>query len=101
MSAIQKYREKQMRTLTNKIGVYVLCDLDGIPIYVGQSKDGISKRARRHLTSARSDVIANRQVDPWEIAYIRAYPADSTVEIGRREAALLREISEACTDCAA
>src|SRR5258708_27548144 len=75
MSAIQQYRQAQMKKLTDEIGVYILCDLDEVPIYVGQSGDGIRARARRHLTSARSDIIANRQIDPWEIAYVRAYPA--------------------------
>jgi hypothetical protein len=28
----------------------------------------------RHLTSARSDIIANRQIDVWEIAWVWAYP---------------------------
>lgn len=70
------YRRRAVRTLTNKIGVYVLCDLDGVPIYVGQSTDGIRSRVARHLTSARSDVIANRQIDVWEIAYVQTYPVD-------------------------
>jgi excinuclease UvrABC nuclease subunit len=48
-----------MKTLTNTIGVYALCGLDGVPIYVGQSKDRIRARVRRHLTFARSDIIAN------------------------------------------
>ena len=30
--------------------------------------DGIRSRVARHLTSARSDIIANRQIDVWEIA---------------------------------
>jgi hypothetical protein len=77
-----------MKTLTNKIGVYALCDLDGVPIYVGQSTDGIQNRVRRHLTSARSDIIANRQVDPWEIAFVQAYPVASVSEIPQLEAAL-------------
>jgi len=88
MSKIQEYREKQMRTLINKIGVYVICDLDGVPVYVGQSKDGIRSRARRHLTSARSDIIANRQVDPWEIGFVRAYPAKRLRDIAQLEASL-------------
>jgi len=40
------YRRKAVRTLTNKIGCYVLCDLDNVPIYVGQSVDGIRARVR-------------------------------------------------------
>lgn len=77
-----------MKKLTPAIGVYVLCDLDGVPIYVGQSVAGIRERARRHLTSARSDIIANRQVDPWEIAYVQAYPAKSANDIPVLEASL-------------
>ena len=52
-----------MRELTNEIGCYVLCDLDAVPMYVGQSTNGIRSRVNRHLTSARSDIIANRQID--------------------------------------
>jgi hypothetical protein len=77
-----------MKTLTKEVGVYALCDLDGVPIYVGQSTDGIQARVRRHLTSARSDIIANRQVDPWEIAYVRAYPVARQADIPRLEASL-------------
>lgn len=69
-----EFRDKACGSLTNEIGVYVLCDLDKTPMYVGQSKDGIRSRVRRHLTSARSDIIANRQIDVWEIAYVMAYP---------------------------
>ena len=73
---LQKFRSDAASTLTTSPGVYALCDLDEIPIYVGQSKDGIRNRVRRHLTSARSDVIANRQLDVWEVAYVWAYPCD-------------------------
>jgi len=52
------YRNEQARKLPAETGVYVLCDLDETPIYVGQSVDGIRARVRRHLTSARSDVAA-------------------------------------------
>ena len=77
-----------MKTLTNAIGVYALCDLDGVPIYVGQSKDGIRARVRRHLTSARSDIIANRQIDPWEIAFVQAFPVEEVADIPKLEASL-------------
>lgn len=79
------FRRKAVRTLTNQIGCYVLCDLDQVPIYVGQSIDGIRSRVNRHLTSARSDIIANRQVDVWEIAWVWAYPVNKTDEIGPLE----------------
>ena len=73
---VQKYRQERLRDLTDSIGVYALCDLDDVPIYVGQSVDGIRTRVRRHLTSARSDIIANRQIDVWEVAYIRGWPVE-------------------------
>ena len=86
-----EFRHKAVRTLTNNIGCYVLCDLDEVPIYVGQSVDGIRARVRRHLTSARSDIIANRQIDVWEIAWVWTYPVDDRADIGPIEDALFHE----------
>ncbi len=82
------FRNTAVAQLTAQIGVYVLCDLDNVPLYVGQSKDGIRARVRRHLTSARSDIIANRQIDIWEVAYVWAYPVLAKSEIGPLEALL-------------
>lgn len=83
-----KFRKNAVKSLTNRIGVYVLCDLDGVPLYVGQSTDAIRSRVARHLTSARSDIIANRQLDVWEIAYVWTYSVQSKSEIGKLEALL-------------
>jgi hypothetical protein len=82
------FRRQAVRALTPRIGVYVLADLDNVPVYVGQSRDGVRQRVQRHLTSARSDVIANRQIDVWEIAFVWAYPLDDRGAIGPLEAAL-------------
>ena len=84
------FRRRAVRTVTNQIGCYALCDLDGVPIYVGQSVDGIRSRVLRHLTSARSDIIANRQVDVWEIAWVWAYPVADRADIGAVEASLFQ-----------
>ncbi len=73
-SAVE-YRCSAAGQLPASIGVYALCDLDEVPIYVGQSTDGIRNRVRRHITSARSDIIANRQIDVWEIAFVWCWPA--------------------------
>ena len=83
-----KFRKDAVKKLSSKIGVYLLCDLDGVPLYVGQSKDGIRNRVSRHLTSARSDIIANRQLDVWEVAYVWTYPVGSKDEIGPLEGLL-------------
>ena len=82
------FRKKALSGLTDSIGCYILADLDNIPIYVGQSVDGIKSRVRRHLTSARSDIIANRQVDVWEIAYVWAFPVLTKEQISDLEANL-------------
>ncbi|WP_215767523.1 GIY-YIG nuclease family protein [Gluconobacter cerinus] len=87
------FRKTSVRKLTNKIGVYVLCDLNQQPMYVGQSKDGIRSRVARHLTSARSDIIANRQIDVWEIAWVFAYPVENKEEITPLEGLLFHHFN--------
>ncbi len=72
--SIVRHRKKAAKGVPASIGVYALCDLDGVPIYVGTSEDGIRARVNRHITSARSDVIANRMVDVWEIASVMCWP---------------------------
>lgn len=88
----QKYRSDQLRQLPAQSGVYALCDLDCVPIYVGKSSrgkaEGIRPRVRRHLTSARSDVVANRQLDVWEVAYVWAWPVENEDELTELEAQL-------------
>jgi hypothetical protein len=90
LSSIE-YRRRAARTIPGEIGVYALCDLDGVPIYVGQSTEGIRQRANRHLTSARSDIIANRQIDVWEIASIRCWVVDDPEKLDPLEAHFFHE----------
>jgi len=91
MSTDFAFRRRAVRSLTNLVGVYALCDLDKVPIYVGQSTDGIRARVARHLTSARSDIIANRQIDVWEIAWVMAFPVSDRWQISVTEAALFHK----------
>jgi hypothetical protein len=60
--------------------------LDGVPLYIGQSADGIRLRVQRHLTSARSDVIANRQLDIWEVSEVWGWPLGSKLAEGSTKA---------------
>jgi excinuclease UvrABC nuclease subunit len=46
---MMKYRREQVATIPTPVGVYALCDLDEVQIYVGQSRDGIRARVQRHL----------------------------------------------------
>jgi len=69
-------------------------DLDEVPIHIGKSTDAINARVRRHLTSARSDVIANRQIDVWEIAYVWAWPLSDKGQIDSLEAHLFHKYND-------
>jgi GIY-YIG catalytic domain len=75
------FRRTAAREIPARIGVYALCDLDGVPIYVGKSEDGIRARVNRHITSARSDVIANRMLDVWEVASVRCWPVKRKADL--------------------
>lgn len=90
----QKSQFINLGQLPGETGVYAVCDLDKKVIYVGQSADSIRSRVRRHLTSARSDPIANRQLDIWEIAYIWAWVERSTSTISELEKRVHHEYRE-------
>ena len=89
--SIQDYKSGQLKLLPDTVGVYALCDLDEVPIYVGQSTDDICSRVRQHLISARSDVIANRQIDVWEIAFVWAWELPKGGNINELEAHLYNQ----------
>jgi len=92
---VLQYRHRMVRQLPRETGVYALCDLDETPMYVGQSTDGIRQRVQRHLTSARSDVIANREIDVWEVGYVWAWIETDLARIGRLEARLFHDFDSA------
>lgn len=57
-----------------KWGVYAFYDYDGEPIYVGQTKEKLSGRVRRHMTNQRTDAVAMSVLDPFEVAEIEVWP---------------------------
>lgn len=57
-----------------KFGVYAFCDFDGEPIYVGQTNELSRTRIRRHLTNQRTDAVAMRVLDIFEVASVRMWP---------------------------
>jgi hypothetical protein len=63
-----------MRLGSVKWGVYAFYDYDDEPIYVGQTKEKISTRIRRHLTNQRTDAVAMNVLDPFEVHSIEVYP---------------------------
>ena len=66
-----------------KWGVYLFYDYDAEPIYVGQTKERIRTRIRRHLTNQRTDAVAMSVLDPFEVAEIEIWPfwEDPGVEV--------------------
>ncbi|MFT4187529.1 MAG: GIY-YIG nuclease family protein [Aeromicrobium sp.] len=72
-----------------KWGVYAFYDYDGEPIYVGQTKEGLSIRVRRHLTNQRTDAVAMRILDTFEVAEVELWPLwelDALARNDRRQA---------------
>ncbi len=55
-------------------GVYAFFDYDGEPIYVGQTKEKVSTRIRRHLTNQRTDAVAMSVLDPFEVFEVEVWP---------------------------
>lgn len=55
-------------------GVYSFYDYDNEPIYVGQTKESLRTRIRRHLTNQRTDAVAMNVLDPFEVYKIVVYP---------------------------
>lgn len=57
-----------------KYGVYAFYDYDGEPIYVGQTRERLRTRIRRHLTNQRTDAVAMNVLDPFEVAEVEVWP---------------------------
>jgi hypothetical protein len=65
---------KNMRLGAVKWGVYAFFDYDDEPIYVGQTKEKLGTRIRRHLTNQRTDAVAMNVLDPFEVHSIEVWP---------------------------
>ena len=65
-----------------KYGVYAFFDYDLEPIYVGQTKEKLSTRIRRHLTNQRTDAVAMNVLDPFEVFEIEVWPLATLEEEG-------------------
>jgi len=65
---------QSMRLGSIKWGVYAFYDYDNEPIYVGQTKEKLGTRIRRHLTNQRTDAVAMNVLDPFEVHTIEVWP---------------------------
>lgn len=55
-------------------GCYAFYDYEGEPIYVGQTHEQLRTRVRRHLTNQRTDAVAMRILDVFEVAELQLWP---------------------------
>lgn len=65
---------RSMRLGAVKWGVYAFYDYDNEPIYVGQTKESLGTRIRRHLTNQRTDAVAMNVLDPLEVHTVAVWP---------------------------
>jgi hypothetical protein len=66
--------KKKGRLGAIKWGVYAFFDYDKEPIYVGQTKESLGTRIRRHLTNQRTDAVAMNVLDPFEVHSVEVWP---------------------------
>ncbi|WP_245601239.1 GIY-YIG nuclease family protein [Mycetocola saprophilus] len=82
---VRRFRDELSRFLTERDaqgrpwadaqwGVYAFYDYEGEPIYVGQTNEQLRTRIRRHLTGQRTDAVAMRILDVFEVAEVEIWP---------------------------
>jgi hypothetical protein len=68
-------KDSQGRVIGNaQYGIYAFYDYDAEPIYVGETRERLRVRIRRHLTNHRTDAVAMNVLDPFEVAEIEVWP---------------------------
>ena len=76
---------RTMRLGAVKWGVYAFYDYDNEPIYVGQTKESLGGRIRRHLTNQRTDAVAMNVLDPLEVHTVAVWPLPDFQDRGGRD----------------
>lgn len=72
--ALDATDEKGRKWADAQWGCYAFYDYDDEPIYVGQTNERLRTRVRRHLTNQRTDAVAMRILDVFEVAKIELWP---------------------------
>lgn len=73
-AALAETDDRGRRWADAKWGCYAFYDYDGEPIYVGQTNEQLRTRVRRHLTNQRTDAVAMRILDVFEVAELELWP---------------------------
>lgn len=89
----KKATDDQGRKISSaKWGVYAFFDYDGEPIYVGQTHERLSTRLNRHLTNQRTDAVAMRILDIFEVAKVRMWPVWELQDVSTKDEDALRQL---------
>lgn len=75
-----------------KWGVYAFYDYDNEPIYVGQTKETLRTRIRRHLTNQRTDAVAMNVLDPFEVCSIEVWPLPQFHSVGSSDRTAIQHL---------
>ena len=84
---------RTMRLGAVRWGVYAFYDYDNEPIYVGQTKERLGTRIRRHLTNQRTDAVAMNVLDPLEVHTISVWPLPEFQERGAGDATAVAHLN--------
>lgn len=87
--ALDQADEQGRKIGDSRFGVYAFFDYDGEPIYVGQTREKLRVRIRRHLTNHRTDAVAMNVLDPFEVADIEMWPLWDAETMSTEAATLL------------
>lgn len=77
-----------------KWGCYAFYDYDGEPIYVGQTNERLRSRVRRHLSNQRTDAVAMRILDVFEVAEMELWPLWEYEETAKENPEAKRRLNE-------
>lgn len=78
-----------------KFGVYAFFDYDGEPIYVGQTRESLRTRIRRHLTNQRTDAVAMSVLDPFEVLEVAMWPLWELEDVGSPQGERTKRLNDA------
>lgn len=87
-------RNRKVKIGSYTFGVYVFYDYDGEPIYVGQTREKLSTRVRRHLTNQRTDAVAMSVLDPFEVCDVEFYPLPEFEGSAKTDAKVVRALND-------
>lgn len=91
---LEKTDDAGRKFADSRWGVYAFYDYDGEPIYVGQTNELLRTRIRRHLTNQRTDAVAMRILDVFEVAEVEVWPLWQYQDVTSKSAADVKQAAK-------